>query len=410
MIIKFLSCLITLTLLLAPVRQWFITYQLFCLYLALIALLLALILTPWVRTIAWKMGALDVPNSRKIHQKPVPLLGGVAVYAAFMTVILLNLYYPHQLKAIVIAATLILIIGIVDDLKGLSAQVRLAAQVTAALILIHFDIKLTIFNNTIVGLFLNNFLTFLWIVGITNAVNFFDGMDGLAAGIGAISSLFLGLVALQSNQYLLMLVAFSLMGSCLGFLPYNFKRHQPATIFLGDSGATFIGFMLASLSIMGEWDGSGSIKTFAMPLFIFSLLIFDSIYVFAARIATLKITSIPELLDYSARDHLHHRLAALGFSNWQTVLFIYLLSAILGISAIILKNGRPVDAILGIIQISLMLVSIMFLMRKGGDLLVNTSSPEPLQKIKIIKKTTYNKKNAHAKEDKNRFVGMKSHK
>ena len=207
-------------------------------------------------------------------------------------------------------------------------------------------IILTIFPNTKFGLILNALITFLWVVGITNAFNFIDGMDGLATGIGAISALFLGIVALQTNQYLLMLLSFTLMGGCLGFLPFNFKRNKPATIFLGDTGATFIGFMLASLAIMGEWDVRGSIKTYSMPLLIFSLLIFDTMYIFIARISTKKVTTLKSLLDYSARDHIHHRLSALGFSNWQTVLILYLLSAVMGLSAVILKNGRTIDAIL----------------------------------------------------------------
>ena len=288
---------IVLFLILSPIRQWFLVQNIYWLYILILTFIMANFFTPAIRSISTNFQILDIPNVRKIHFTPTPLLGGLAVYIAFLSVISYNLYFPDELKAIVIAATLILIVGVFDDIRGLSSRFRLITQGAATFILIKMGIMLTVFPNTKLGLILNAFITFLWIVGITNAFNFIDGMDGLAVGIGAISALFLGIVALQTNQYLLMLLSFTLMGGCLGFLPFNFKRNKPATIFLGDTGATFIGFMLASLAIMGEWDVRGSIKTYSMPLLIFSLLIFDTMYIFIARISTKKVTTLKEMVQ-----------------------------------------------------------------------------------------------------------------
>jgi len=214
---------------------------------------------------------------------------------------------------------------------------------------------------TIWGYALNCLLTVLWIVGITNAMNFADGMDGLAAGLGAVISSFLGITAFQTNQPLMGWIALAMLGSCLGFLPYNFRPRGQALIFLGDSGSIFIGFTLAALAVKGEWSNSNPIVSFAAPLLIFWILIFDMSYITVERIITGKVKNFRGWIEYVGKDHMHHRLFAVLGDRRKVVLFIYLVSATLGISAIALRNARIVDGVLLVAQAFLITIIIPIL-------------------------------------------------
>jgi len=238
-----------------------------------------------------------------------------------------------------------------------------------------FGIKFDFLPNTLMGNIGEVAITAFWVVGITNALNFFDGMDGLAVGITAIMAFFIGLFAIQADgQSHLMLLSLSLMGSCLGFLPYNFRLRGPATIFLGDTGSMLLGFSIAGMAVMGVWgtvivDGAernDPVKAFSVPILIMGVLIFDMIYTTVERIVTEKVSNFREWIDYTGKDHLHHRLHALGLSRRQSVLFIYLMCTGLGLSAIALKNGRTVDSLLLIIQAIVVSLAIVILMFKGA--------------------------------------------
>jgi UDP-GlcNAc:undecaprenyl-phosphate GlcNAc-1-phosphate transferase len=215
----------------------------------------------------------------------------------------------------------------------------------------------------------NILLTVLWIIGITNAMNFFDGMDGLAAGLSAIISFFLGVVAFQTGQPFLGWVAVAMMGSCLGFLPYNFRIKKSASIFLGDAGSTVIGFVLACVAVYGDWSEASPVVALASPLLIFWILIFDMVHITVDRILTGKVTNFRQWIDYVGRDHLHHRLAAVLGSQRKSVLFIFLMSLCLGTSAVVLRNARPVDAILLIIQ-AIILVGLITILERRGRIMV----------------------------------------
>jgi UDP-GlcNAc:undecaprenyl-phosphate GlcNAc-1-phosphate transferase len=190
-------------------------------------------------------------------------------------------------------------------------------------------------------------------------------MDGLAAGVGAIIAFFLGTVAFQTKQPLLGWIALAIMGGCLGFLPYNFRHKGPASIFLGDSGSTVIGFVLACIAVYGDWAEGRPLVAFVSPLLIFWLLIFDMVHITIDRILTGKVLSFRNWIEYVGKDHLHHRLAdALG-SRRNSVLCIYLMSMCLGVSALMLRNAGPADAVLLIVQACIIVVLVTILERRG---------------------------------------------
>ena len=327
--------------------------------------LVSYLVTPLVRLSAAKIGVLDVPNARKIHGKPTPLLGGLAVYAAFASTILNNFDFSIELKGVAIGATMVLFVGLVDDVVGLSAKIKLLAQVMASLVMVIFGVTFEFVSPSTWGSVVEVIITVFWMVGITNAMNFFDGMDGLAAGLAAVSSLFIGIVAIQTNQAFLMFLALSLLGSCLGFLPYNFRLRGGATIFLGDTGSSFLGFVLAGMAVMGNWADNDPIKAFSVPILILGVLIFDMIYTTVERILTRKVSNFREWLDYTGKDHLHHRLNGLGMTRRQSVLLIYLFGCGLGLSAIVLKDGRTIDALLLILQAIVVGLIVVILMLVG---------------------------------------------
>ena len=196
-------------------------------------------------------------------------------------------------------------------------------------------------------------------------MNFFDGMDGLAAGIGAMISFFLGIIAFQTYQPFLGWVSLAVMGSCLGFLPYNLKGHGRASIFLGDAGSTTIGFILSCIAVYGDWSTNNSVVELISPLLIFWVLIFDMVYISIDRIVTGKVTNVKEWLEYVGQDHLHHRLKQVIGSSKKSVVFIYLMCICLGISAIVLRNAGPTEAYLLIVQAFILVVLVSVLERYG---------------------------------------------
>jgi UDP-GlcNAc:undecaprenyl-phosphate GlcNAc-1-phosphate transferase len=229
-----------------------------------------------------------------------------------------------------------------------------------------FGIVLDLFPlHTTWGYLLNVLFTIIWIVGLTNAMNFIDGMDGLAAGIGAIIAVSMGIVAYQTDQPFMGWIAIAMVGSCLGFLPFNLGLKHPASIYLGDTGSTFIGFVLAALAIKGNWADNSRIVSFSAPVLIFWVLIYDMTYITVERIFTGKVKTVKEWIDYVGTDHIHHRMYALLGDKRKAVFFIYLLCITLGISAVTLRYARPIDGILLVIQASLITVIISIMEYRG---------------------------------------------
>ena len=349
-IVWYASLVILAALLLPWSRFYFTDFGMRWLYILLFSFSVSAILTPVMRLVALKLNIVDVPGGRKIHEKPTPLLGGVAIVVAFSVALLANMVLERDIIFLLCGGVVVALMGLMDDWRGVSARLKLFVQILIVLVLIHSGIVLNLFPDAMWGYWLNVLFTILWIIGITNAMNFIDGMDGLASGIAAIMAMFMGMVAFQTGQPFMGWIAVAMMGSCLGFLPFNAGLKRPASIYLGDAGSTFIGFMLAALAIKGDWSDSSRIVSFSAPVLIFWVLIYDMAYITVERIVTGKVKSVKEWIDYVGTDHIHHRLYTLLGDKRKAVFFIYFLCAALGISAITLRYARPIDGVLLVIQ------------------------------------------------------------
>ena len=334
-------------------------------YILIVSSLIAFGLTPLVIRLAHAFDVLDVPASRKVHSAPTPLLGGLAIYAAFITGILANSILDRQVGAILIGGSLLVIVGILDDILDVPAIVKLVTQLVAAAIVIGSGVAITLFPRFWFGNFLDAILTILWLLGITNAMNFFDGMDGLATGLSIVCAGFLGLFAYLSFQPFLGWFAAAIAGSCLGFLPFNFRRKGPALVFLGDAGSTFLGFTLAALAVKGDW-AENNIIDIGAPVLIFWVFIYDMTYITVARILTGKVRSLQDWIAYVGRDHLHHRLASLLGSKRQAVFLVFLFAVCTGMAAIALVHASTMEAVILILQ-AVVIVVIFSILEHAGN-------------------------------------------
>ena len=304
--------------------------------------------TPLVKRFAYVIGAVDIPkDKRRVHKKPTPRIGGLAIIFGFLVaVISFNDTWSKEVVSTLVGAGILGILGVIDDCKELDAKLKFVVQIIAALVVVIFgDIRISVISNPnifsvepymILPSWLSICVTIFWIVFITNAVNFIDGLDGLAAGVSAIMSISLVFIAISYHEFTIALIGLALMGSCFGFLPYNFN---PAKIFMGDTGSTFLGYMLAVLSVQGMFK-SYAVISFAVPLLMLGLPLFDALFAMIRRVLSGK---SPMAAD---RGHLHHRLYDMGFSQKQTVFILYAISGVLGITAILLAEQRFLRAML----------------------------------------------------------------
>ena len=313
--------------------------------------------TPLVRRFAFKIGAIDIPkDNRRMHKKPTPRIGGLAIIFGFTVATLCFAQPSRQLYGTLAGAAIIAVMGVIDDCKNLPAKLKFVIQIIAALVVVFAgDIKIDVFTNPnflsdnpywVLPEWLSVTLTVIWIVFITNAVNFIDGLDGLAAGVSAIMSISLVFISIRVGEYSIAILGIALMGSCFGFLPFNFN---PAKIFMGDTGSTFLGFMLATLSIQGVFK-SYAVISFAVPLLILGLPLFDALFAMIRRILR---GQSPMTAD---RGHLHHRLVDMRFSQKQTVFILYAISGVLGITAVLLAESGVLRALLLVICVLILLL------------------------------------------------------
>ncbi|MGH7353114.1 MAG: glycosyltransferase family 4 protein [Candidatus Rokuibacteriota bacterium] len=344
-----------------PTHAWFRQARLDWLYLMLLAFALSLVGVPIVRAFANWVGALDRPAARKVHDIATPLLGGAAVFAAFALTVLINFNFSRGLKGVAVGATIVVAIGVLDDLVDLPARWKLLGQAGGAGAAMAWGVVLDTVPSWIPGVFwLNVVLTLAWFLTVTNAVQFLDGMDGLAAGLGVLAGVFFSVAAFQTRQPFLMFLSVALVGACLGFLPYNF-RPGGASIFLGDSGASFIGFTLAGLAAMGDWADDDPLVSLLTPTLILAVPLFDIAFVGILRIVKGKVSTLGEWLAYTGRDHIHHRFADLGLTKTQSVLLIFLIAGTLGLSALLLKDAQRQEAGLIVTQAACVLAIIAIL-------------------------------------------------
>jgi len=290
---------------------------------AVSALLVAAGVTPVARQVAGRWGFVDQPGARKVHTTATPRLGGVAIYLAFIVALVAfgRLFYVRQLAGIFLGATLVSGLGLWDDRRSLSTWTKLLGQVAAAGILIVSGVEVQAMHQPL----LNLLATLLWVVGITNAMNLLDNMDGLSAGVAAAAATFFLLLAAMSGQYLVGILAAGLLGACLGFLIYNVN---PASIFMGDSGSLFLGFMLAAVGIKLRFPGNVDFVTWMVPVLVLAVPIFDTALVTISR---LRRGLNP--LTSPGKDHTSHRLVALGYTQREAVLILCLVAGACGVLA-----------------------------------------------------------------------------
>ncbi len=327
---------------------------------ALVAFLASFGLTPFVRMLASRSGAIDYPDARKTHHAPTPRLGGVAVLSGLVLALGRSARIDDELLTIAVCALALMLAGALDDTRGVSARLRLLLQVVCALIIIGAGVRLNLLPGT-AGAAVNVALSILWIVGITNAYNFIDGLDGLAASLGALIAVLLSLVALRGGQPDLQAVCLALAGALLGFLPHNLRPGRSATIFLGDSGSASVGFLLAALAIKGDWAERDPLVALAAPVLIFSVLIYDMIQTTILRIVGGRVRSFRDWVEYVGRDHIHHRFQDLLGGPGRALALILVLAFGLGLSALGLQRDSGGQAILFLVHGGIVLIVVAVL-------------------------------------------------
>ena len=302
-----------------------------------VSLLVAYVMTPPVKRFAEKVGAIDVPrDNRRVHDHPIPRMGGLAIFIGFVLSLIFFVPMSTKVLGLLVGSVIIAVMGGVDDIVSLNPWVKLAGQIVAALVAIRCGLVFDVISNpnifaeeTYIEIgWLSIPLTMLWIVGCTNAVNLIDGLDGLAVGVSAISSMTMLIVSLFVSEPVVSIILAALTGACLGFMPYNLN---PAKIFMGDVGSQLLGFVLSTASIMGLFK-LHAIITFFVPLLALALPLADTIFAFFRRILH---GQSPFKAD---KGHFHHRLLAMGLNQKQVVAVLYGISAVLGLLAVLMAG------------------------------------------------------------------------
>jgi UDP-GlcNAc:undecaprenyl-phosphate GlcNAc-1-phosphate transferase len=305
------------------------------------------LITPMIRAIAVKTGYMDHPKDNKVHAHPTALLGGVSIYIAFLVGIFTTVKFGHdpRVNAVLIGSTLLLVVGLIDDKMGMMPEVKLLAQFLAAMVVIKAGVRIDFLNNY----YLNIVVTYLWIVGITNAFNLLDNMNGLSAGIAAIAAVFFALAMWSGGQMEIAVISFAIAGASFGFLRHNFPQ---AKIFMGDSGSLILGFLLASLAIMGSWSTRFLTTSLAMPLIIMAYPIFDTTLVTIMRFVEGR------SIFQGGKDHSSHRLALLGLKKKRAVLAIFCICIALGFSALVVQRVSLRSAIVIMAMLLILMLGI----------------------------------------------------
>ncbi len=335
----------------------------------IVAFLVAFAATPMVISLAHKLNAIDVPkDTRRVHKKPTPLIGGLAIFYGFIVSVLCFGTLDRETVGILIGSVIIVVVGMIDDITDMKAIVKLMCQILAAAIVVYSGVRIEHFANPFSGWFgppyiVLNFwvsvaITIFWIVGVCNAVNLIDGLDGLAVGVSSIASICMLTLTLISNNLNVAIITAAVAGAGFGFLPYNFN---PAKIFMGDTGALFLGFILACISVQGFLKLS-AIISFAIPLLVLGLPIFDTVFAIFRRVSSGRSPMSPD------RGHLHHKLLDMGFSQKQTVAILYTLTAVLCLTAVVIS-------IRGYLRGAFLIVSVMVIILASLKLMSELRDP-----------------------------------
>ena len=322
----------------------------------IVAGLVTAIITPLAIFIAPKVGAMDVPkDKRRVHNKPMPRFGGIAIYAGLMVGLALFVLGKNaHIPAVMVGCTLIYILGAIDDIKGMKPIIKFGGQVVCATVVFAMGLRINFITNWFgegnmnFGIAVCYLATVVWLAGITNAVNLIDGLDGLAAGISAISALSIAYVSYIHGWYVPTMAMMALAGACLGFLPFNF---HPAKTFLGDGGSQLLGFAIASLSILGTVK-SATLVVVVIPALVLGLPILDTL------MAIIRRTIRHQSIGTADKEHLHHRILRAGFGQRRAVLLMYSVSGIMGIVAILYSRGLFIEC-LGLAFVALLIVGVL---------------------------------------------------
>jgi len=311
-----------------------------------VSLAVSFILTPAVKWLAVKIGAVDVPkDQRRMHDHPIPRLGGLAIFIGFVVAVLAFAVVNRQLRGILLGGCVIVAVGIVDDSHPLGAGIKFILQIVAALIAVWHGVVIEMIANPLpfgepywdFGIMAVP-ITVIWIVAVTNSVNLIDGLDGLADGVSTIAALTMLIIALLVGDLEMATICAALVGGCIGFIPYN---RNPAKIFMGDTGATFLGFVLATVSVTGLFK-LYAVISFVVPFIILGFPIYDTVSAFTRRIMK---GQNPMKAD---RSHTHHKLIDMGMNQKQAVATLYMVAIVLGLLAVMLVTSGYVKVILSV--------------------------------------------------------------
>lgn len=314
-----------------------------------VAFIVANLITPLVMKFAKQVGAIDVPDEKRhIHKAPTPRMGGLAIFLGFLLSVLVFANITPQVRGILIGAILIVVVGAIDDVLNLNAWLKFGVQIIAAVIAVLSGVLINVVSNPLlitsgqaltIGV-LSVPVTILWIVGVTNSVNLIDGLDGLACGVSTIASLSMLAVSMlvsDANSNVAIILA-ALCGACLGFLPFNLN---PAKIFMGDTGALLLGYILATVSVIGMFKFY-AIITFILPVLALAVPLLDTVFAFTRRMLN---GQSPFTAD---RGHFHHRLLDIGLNQKQAVAVLYAVSAILGLAGVLITSTGTVRMIVAL--------------------------------------------------------------
>ena len=331
-----------------------------------IALVISYALTPSVKKLAIKVGAVDKPNARKVHTHVIPRLGGLAIYIGFMAAVMFCMPVNHELLGLLLGCTAIVALGIWDDICNIPAKVKLVGQILAAAIPVAFGIQIEWLTNpfgTLIVLpeIIAVPITIFWIIGFTNTVNLIDGLDGLAAGVSFIASISMFLMAYKMNQYLPAMIIVAMAGAALGFLQYNFN---PAKIFMGDTGSMLLDYTMSVAAVLGLVKTAATVAL-VVPVIALGVPILDTLFAIIRR----KMSGVP--IFQPDKGHLHHRLLALGLTQKQVVLIMYLVSLILGVVALFVAS---VNYKTGIVTVLVVLAIIIYSAKRIGILRKTTTN------------------------------------
>ena len=358
-----------------------------------VAAIIAALATPFAIWFAPKVGIMDVPkDARRVHNKPMPRLGGAAIYLGMMASLAIYTSQIRGVSAIMLGCTMIFVLGLIDDIKSLKPIVKFGGQVLTASVVFALGVRITFVRITIIDYFIagdtfmfagviDYIVTVLWLVAITNSVNLIDGLDGLAAGISAISALCIAYVAYIHGYVVPTMVMMSVAGSAIGFLPFNF---HPAKIFMGDSGSQLLGFAIAAFSVAGTVK-SATIMVVLMPALVLGLPIFDTL------MAIIRRTSRKQSIGTADKEHLHHKIMRAGFGQRRAVLLMYSVSGIMGVVAVLYSRDLEVEC-LGLLAVVAMII---------GVILTDTGKNNiSLRGVRILREDLENDKNRKGKNRK----------